>query len=742
MELKQIDQQVRAHFLEQRSLMSFSEYWQLVSERPTLQLRNSAQYLKSVLDFFGTYEVNTPVGVHKRFRLFDMEFAGGEGRVLGHEVVQDSLYKILSNFVRVGRNNKLILMHGPNGSAKSSMVACLMAGMEHYSKQDQGALYRFNWIFPNEKLQRSSIGFSENDQNKKAARSDASFAHLLPEVIDARVPGGLNDHPILLIPTEQRAVLIESLRKNGKLPPDFVVSDYIRLGELSKKSRAIYDALLNAYNGDFTAVLNHVQVERFVPSKRYSTAAVTIEPQMSVDAEVQQVTADRSLAALPKSLANVSLFTAHGPLIDANRGVLEFADLLKRPVETFKYLLGTVETQTISIAGSVISLDQVMIASTNEKYLNAFKEHPDFTSFKGRMELVPVPYLLSVREEIGVYEPVVNARSVGKHITPHAIEVAALWGVLTRLRRPDPQRYSKNLAEVVKTLTPIEKLRLYDSGQIPKRLNTAQAKDLKKAIAELAQETRALPIFEGSTGASARELRTVLLNASYNPRFHGLSPIAVLEELNELTKLSSVYEFLREDGNEGFHEHGKFVKVAEGELLDRIDEEVRVSMGLAEESSYEDLFTRYILHVSHWVKKERLTDRVTGKLIDPDEDFMRDIERVLMPQSDDRVDFRRGLIAQIGANALENPDGRPDYAVLFPKHLQRLEDDFFERRKKVVERNKENFLKFFSERRSELSAKEREQTEHMVKQMTDRGYTVESAREAIAFLLQKRYAGT
>jgi serine protein kinase len=624
------------------------------------------------------------------------------------------------------------------------MVACVMAGMEEYSKQPAGALYRFNWIFPNEKMSRSSIGFSDDDKRStKAHKHDASYAHLPPEAIDARVPGGLNDHPVLLIPIEQRATFIQGLYKSGVLPEDFVVSDYIRLGELGKKSRAIYDALLNAYNGDYAQVLNHVQVERFIPSKRYSTAAVTIEPQMSVDAEVHQVTADRSLQSLPKSMANVSLFTAHGPLVDANRGVLEFADLLKRPVETFKYLLGTVETQTISIAGSVISLDQLMIASTNEKYLNAFKEHPDFTSFKGRMELVPVPYLLSVSDEINVYKPVITQRSVGKHVTPHAIEVAAMWGVLTRLRHPDAQRYPKALSEVVKTLTPIEKLRLYDTGQIPKRLNTAQAKELKKAIPDLASETRSLPIFEGATGASARELRTVLLNASYNPRYTGLSPIAVLEELSDLSRMTSVYEFLREDANEGFHEHAKFVRVVENELLDRIDDEVRISMGLTEEGSYEDLFTRYIQHVSHWVKKERLVDRVTGKLIDPDEDFMRDIEKILMPQSDDRVDFRRGLIAQIGANALENPEGMPDYALLFPKHLQHLEDDFFSRRKKQVERNKENFLKYFSERRAELSAKEREQTEHMLKQMTTRwGYTVDSARETIAFLLQKRYAGT
>src|SRR5262249_43398810 len=149
----------------------------------------------------------------------------------------------------------------------------------------------------------------------------------------------------------ERAELLKQLKTTGALPPDFVVSDYIRLGELGKKSRTIYDALLAAYDGDYLQVLNHVQVERFYPSRRYSTAAVTIEPQMSADAEIHQLTADRSLAALPKALVNVNLFNLSGPLVDANRGLLEYADLLKRPVEAFKYLLGTVETATVSIGG-------------------------------------------------------------------------------------------------------------------------------------------------------------------------------------------------------------------------------------------------------------------------------------------------------------------------------------------------------------------------------------------------------
>ena len=112
-------------------------------------------------------------------------------------------------------------------------------------------------------------------------------------------------------------------------------------------------------------------------------------------------------------------------MVDANRGVLEFADFLKRPVEAFKYLLSTVETSTVTMDSFVLHIDLLYIGSTNETYLEAFKQHPDFASFKGRLELIRVPYLRHLNLEKEIYSSTITERVVGKHIAPHSIEVAA-----------------------------------------------------------------------------------------------------------------------------------------------------------------------------------------------------------------------------------------------------------------------------------------------------------------------------
>ena len=206
-----------------------------------------------------------------------------------------------------------------------------------------------------------------------------------------------------------------------------------------------------------------MQVERFFVSRRYRQAAATVEPQLAVDARSQQLTMDRSLASLPPALQSLTLYEYQGELVDGNRGVIEFADLLKRPLEAYKYLLGTVEQGRVSLDVASLELDTIFIGSSNEGYLAAFKEIPEFQSFKGRIELVRVPYLLDYRVEQKIYEAQIKAAHAesGKHVAPHVAWVTALWAVLTRMRKPLAEKYGKALADLVAKLGPLEKAQLY-----------------------------------------------------------------------------------------------------------------------------------------------------------------------------------------------------------------------------------------------------------------------------------------
>ncbi|HWL85231.1 MAG TPA: serine protein kinase PrkA, partial [Polyangiaceae bacterium] len=378
-DIRNVAENVERRFKTGRRVLSFTEYLDLFATDPVRYARDASRYVRDVFDHYGTTLIEHPWGKFTRYNLFDLPWEGGgpgkplpRGALIGQEQVQGEIYRSLSNFAREGRPSRLILLHGPNGSAKSTIVGCLMRALEHYSSLDEGALYRFNWVFPSNKTVRGSLGFGKKSEGGGAA----TYAHLADDEIDAKLLVEVRDHPLFLFPLEDRKLLLDRLFAAGSEPP----SDWILRGQLSHKSQQVFEALLSSYGGSYTEVLKHVQVERYFISQRYRTGAVTIGPQMSVDAGERQITADRSLAALPASLQAVTLYEAKGELIEAAGGLLEFSDLLKRPLDAFKYLQLSVETGEVALSQQNVQLNCVMMGSANELHLDAFREHPEFAS--------------------------------------------------------------------------------------------------------------------------------------------------------------------------------------------------------------------------------------------------------------------------------------------------------------------------------------------------------------------------
>ena len=520
-----------------------------------------------------------------------------------------------------------------------------------------------------------------------------------------------------------------------------VLSDYILYGELGHKNRQIYEALLARYQGDYLKVLRHVQVERFYVGRRYREAMVTVEPQLAVDARARQLTMDRSLTALPSMLQSLSLYEYSGDLVDANRGLIEYADLLKRPLEAYKYLLGTVENGRVPLENAILHLDEVFIASSNESHLAVFKEIPEFQSFKGRLELIRVPYILDHKDEQKVYDEKIRPQGLGKPLAPHTTYVVALWAVLTRMRKPLPEKYPKGLADLVAKLGPLDKAELYARHVAPESFTPEQAKELVAGTDRIWGESDAYPNYEGRTGASPREVQTLILNAAANPRFPTVSPLAVLEEMEELVKNVTVYEFLKQEPLPGgFHENRKFIGVARDKWLDVVDDEVRASMGLVAEQEYGRIFERYITHITHWLRKEKVRNPLTDRLEEPDQDMMSEVEKTL-GVGPKRDEFRHDVISRIGAWSIDHPREKPTYSEIFPKHFSQLREAYFERQKKLVKRTIEDLLVLLTDGPESMEAKARARAEETLKNLVERfGYDPFSAKEAASFLLRKRYS--
>jgi len=769
--LDELNDRVRTDFETTRRILSFQEFLDAFIESPTRYARSSVQYLRDCFLYWGTETKPQQWGDVTHFRMFDAPFDDGRDRLVGQERAQERIFDLLDNFVRQGRVDKLVLLHGPNGSAKSSLVETIIRGLEAYSRTDEGALYKFNWIFPGDGAgEGPSIGFEGFSTQAVEETGLDSFAYLDEEEIDATVPSDLKDHPLLLLPTEYRRELLREhidnlvvpgvtegdvgeefrrdrtpeayreARENGEEP--FVISDYLWRGDISHTSRQIFDALLTAYEGEIEKVLRHVQVERFFISRRYRSGAVVVEPQRAVDAGMRQLTVDKSLSALPTSLQNKTLFEPFGDLVDANRGLIDYDDLFKRHKELNQYLLATSEKGTVSLENRILHLDTVLFGTGNEDYLDAFKQSPDYSSFKGRLEFVRVPYLLDYTVEELIYKEQLATLDFIKPLAPHTTFVAALWAVLTRMTRPSPKNYDESIQDVIEELTPLEKADLYARGKMPEDLSPEEARELRSAVPTMREEESEGADYEGRNGASPREMKMILLNASQDESYPTLSPLAVFDELRELIKDTSVFPFLQQNADGEYHKHEAFIDVVRQRYLDMLDSEIRSAMGLVDETQYRELFERYVEHVKQWLKGEKVYNRVTGAYEEPDEELMGEIEEILEIH-EDLEEFREGIISSIAAYSIDNPDDGVEYRDIFPSIFEAMHESFYEERLERIEGILEDVLTYYDERDeadSSLSSSQLEEVETTRENLRDSyGYSDAYIRESVAFLLSNRY---
>lgn len=721
MDLKQIQDEIQKKFKSSQQLLSFDQYCDLVKKNPVAQIRGSAGYTADMMDHYGVNEAK------KSFKIFN-------DKVVGNESVQTHIYQALRAFSRLGMNQRLILLHGPNGSAKSTIVSSLMDGLENYSHTAEGALYSFSWVFPVDKVVRGSLGLRDGDRKSSSMQSYASLAE---DEIACIIPSELKDNPLLLFPLELR----EKYWADLDLPANFEIPKRLRQGGLSHRDQTIYHALLTNYQGDYSQVLKHIRVERFYLSKVYRSGLVSIEPQMHVDAQFQQLTMNKSLSQMPASLQSLNFFTVTGDLPDSNRGMIDYNDLLKRPIDTYKYLLTACETGKVNVGHSILHLDTVFIGSSNELQLDAFKEYPDFSSFKGRIELIQVPYLLELSQERKVYAPILKNIAGSKAVTPHTDWCIAYWGVLTRLKKPQRENYSSELGTILDKISPMDKLRLYDNGEMPMRLNNDERKLLRASIHELKNEYKNVPYYEGRTGASAREMKTILIDAAQNQEFKTLSPLAVITEIRNFIKKVSEYDFLRQEMLDGYHDQELFLDTILDEYATIVDREVRECLGLYDTKQWSDFIKKYIINLSALLKKEKMKNPITGGYDDPDQSLMNEFETIVGAPSENaaKEQFRLNLITQIGAWTLDNPKEAVDYFRVFPELKQKIEKHYYETQKAVLQKMNTALKHFGTDHEdpnSEGIKLARQTTENMQKKW---GYTLEGAKEVIGFLMSKKY---
>ncbi|MDA3862902.1 MAG: hypothetical protein PF689_03435 [Deltaproteobacteria bacterium] len=657
-----------------RNVLSFGEYLEKVKENPEVHLRNSPGYIKDCFDYFGTRTVKRNDRNLRRFKLFDAPFDQGRHPLIGGEDIQNKFYSFLNSQLVLNRTPRLFLIHGPNGSAKSTFIRLIMRALEAYSLTPEGFVYKFNWIFPSKAVNPHEIGFGSKPEKINLQ----TYAYLEHNKINALFPDEMMDHPLLLLPKNHRLNLLREL-----LGEDYSLPQWLRNRDLHPRNREIFDTLLLSSPKGVVEVFNYIQIEKLNFSRRYRKGLVTVEPKMAADANIRQITSDQSLQSLPPSLQNLNLYRYGGDLVNANRGLIHYEDLFKKSLEAFKYLINTLEEGYLNLDSIILQFDLTYAATVNDRQLWSFTEMPEFSSFEERTEIASLPYLLSYKLEKEIHSQVINPTQLKIKIAPHALEISSLWAIMTRLVKPKLK--DEKTGNVFPELNVYEKALFYNSGKLPDRYSSTTKIEARAVVDQLYYQKISEVIYEGGIGASPRLLQSLLLKAVSKNNNKNLNIQDIFTAIEDLNQEKSTHEFLNYPAQEGgFHNLDQILEFTRKHWKNLIKKDLWKAAEIVEEKSVVNRIKKYIDLIIHHVKKEKIKDPVSGTYHEPSFKMMEEFEKELQI-TDDSETFRADCISRIGGYKIENPAAELNYEEIFANEINNLaEKSIFAQRSKLL----------------------------------------------------------
>ncbi|MEI8196509.1 MAG: serine protein kinase, partial [Phycisphaerae bacterium] len=226
---------------------SFQDYLEICTKNPKAA-RNAFQRVYDMILSYGFERYTQFKHEAIRYHFFADPIENGQDAVFGLDPAMAHLVDIFKSAAQgLGTEKRILLLHGPVGSAKSTIARLLKKGLEAYSKTEAGALYTFAWR--NER-------FGEDGETQEY------------------MPCPMHEEPLLLIPIEARKDVIAELNKS--LPEDRRIRLY---GDVCPFCRKTFDDLLIRYAGDWSRVIEHVRVRRLILSEKDRRGIGTFQPK-------------------------------------------------------------------------------------------------------------------------------------------------------------------------------------------------------------------------------------------------------------------------------------------------------------------------------------------------------------------------------------------------------------------------------------------------------------------------------
>ena len=345
---------------------TFGEYFPMVLEDPGL-----ARGAHALL-----YAAITDQGVEPGAAGHPARYGAFAPHIFGIDEVLEEIVRVFQSSSRgLDIRRRILLLVGPPGSAKSTIVHVLKRCLEAYTRTAEGAVYAL-----------------------------------------AGCP--MHEDPLHLLPPDTRARLLRErgIAVEGELCP----------------------VCAHRLEADWGRDIAQAPVERVVFSEQGRLGIATFAPSDPNVQDVSDLVGSMDLVALQRwgVESHPLAYRFDGALNVANRGVCELIEWLKTKTELQFTLLTLAQERQIKTGRfALISADEVLLAHSNEAEYQRFVGDRKNEALQSRTYLVRVPYNLRWGDEIRIYEKLLGESQGMGHVAPWTLQAAAAWALLSRYEK-------------------------------------------------------------------------------------------------------------------------------------------------------------------------------------------------------------------------------------------------------------------------------------------------------------------
>jgi predicted Ser/Thr protein kinase len=737
-----------------RSTISFEEFLEVLTQKPTVVIRNAFQVFH---DMIKTY-VGEPYNEYPEdpesigFVHYDCSqlfIQGSDTPFFADRLFANRLINLVEALKRGTQQNKIYIFEGPHGCGKSTFLNNLLKKFEEYTNTEEGLRFETVW-----KLDRKILGdsvesgpiqlFEKLLQTQDNTFEDPNHVSRSIPALDSgdntiEVPCPSHDNPILIIPKDHRRAFFDDLFKNDEIKWNLFTEkeyEWVFRDHSCTICSSLFQALLNRLKNPLK-VFKMLYARPYAFNRRIGEGISVFNPgdkPLKQDIYKNDILQSRINHLLKDSNQVKYYFSRYAK---TNNGIYALMDIKTYNKDRLIELHNIISEGVHKVGDIEENVNSLFLALMNPEDKIKLKY---FQSFSDRIESITIPYVLDLNTEVEIYRNI-----FGKHIDdnflPRVLHNFARVIISSRLDIKseallewigDPNKYNRYCDENLQLL----KMEIY-TGYIPQWLSE---EDRKQFTAKRRRKIIAESEFEGSNGFSGRDSIKI-----FNEFYSTYAREDKLINMSTLNKFFTQYrKELSESIPKGFLD--SLLRMYNYTIL----QEVKESLYLYNDEQISRDIQNYLFSINFEIGSDEICS-FTGEKIKITEEFFETIESYLLgPKADKikRVAFRKDTQNEYASKTLTQEimlEGKPIpdtalYRSLHDRYVYHLKekvlDPFLENenfRRAIKDYNKEAFKTYDKRIRGEV--------EYLINNLCKKClYTEQGAKEVCMYVIDNDLA--